>query len=354
MGTTRRKFKKRQVKGGWNVGRDVRQLGGLAAALANQYYSGGSNTVTNNSGKSREMAPLTSEKDVRTVYRKRRMPRRKKRRFLRGIKRFKSLQLRTEPSRIFQYVQGYSEDAGANTCNYFGAFYGMCANDAYSNSLSKVYGQFTDGTNADQKAFASHLRIDHMSISVVLRNVSSPAVGESGVIDLDVYKVVCIRDVPLAVWAAGTDIQALIQTMAGRLNTAKGQDIEVNDAGAGIVTTASGNVNAVGSMLWNIPTFLRYFKIVKQFKIQIGVNQVVHLNMRTSRNKRVSYEECQSTGVSGRLAAKAYLTAGYIFNMNGRWNRTASGWEAVEMETEQYTRYNIKPLLPTADTYVYN
>lgn len=352
MAPVRRRRFKRQVKGGWNIGRDVKSLAALGASMASQL--GGSGTATTSQRKSSEMAPLTSEKDVRTVYRKRRMPRRRKRRFLKRIKQFKSLQLRTEPSRIFQYVQAYSEDAGINTSNYFGCFYGLVANDAYSNSLRKVYGQFTDGVNADQKAFASHLRIDHMSITTVIRNVSTPTAGQSGTIDLDVYKVVCIRDVPLALWPDGTDIQAMIQTMGGRLNTAKGADIEVNDAGTGIAVAASGNVNAVGSMLWNIPTFLRYFKIIKQFKIQLGVGQVVQLNMRTSKNKRVSYEECQSTGTSGRIAARAYLTAGYIFNENGRWNRAASGWEEVKLETEQYTRYNIKPLLPTQDTYVYN
>lgn len=350
MARTRgRRFKRSK---GWNYAKDYGKLAALGTSMG---FAGiGSRTGTTSGRKSSEMAPLTNEKDVRTVYRKRRMPRRRKRRFLRRIKQFKSLQLRTEPSRIFQYVQAYSEDAGLNTSNYFGCFYGLVAQDAYSNSLLKVYGQFTNGVAADQKAFASHLRIDHMSITTVIRNVSTPAAGESGTIDLDVYKVICIKDVPISLWPAGTDIQALIQTLGGRLNTAVGQDIEVNDAGAGIATAASGNVNAVGSCLWNIPTFCSYFKVIKQFKIQLGVGQVVQLNMRTSKNKRVSYEECQSSGTSGRLAAKAYLTAGYIFNENGRWNRATSGWEAVRLETEQFTRYNIKPLLPTADTYVYN
>jgi len=262
--------------------------------------------------------------------------------------------MRNEPSRIFQYVSGSEQDAGTNTSNYFGAFYGLCANDAHSNSLQRVYNQFTNNTAADQKAFASNLRIDHMSVSVVLRNVTVPDPLGSGIIDLDVYKVICIRDVPTTVWSPGTSIQSLIQLLAGRLNTAAGQDIEVGDTGTGIATTASGNVNAVGSMLWNIPTFLRYFKIIKQFKIQISPGQVIHLNMRSSRNKIAAYEECVNSGTSGRLSAKRGLTAGYIFNENGRWNRTLEGWEAVELEMETYTRYNIKPLLPTADTYVYN
>lgn len=318
------------------------------------YGAGQAVTRTLTESKNREMAPLTNEKDVRTVYRKKRMPRRKKRAYVKKIRNFRSLQMRNEPSRIFQYVTGINEDSGANTSNYFGAFYGLPANDAYSNSLQKVYGQFTNGAVADQKALASFLRIDHMSLSVVIRNVSTPTTGESGVVDLDVYKVMCIRDVPTALWIPGSDIQQLIQALATRLNTAVGQDIEVGDTGTGIATSSSGNTNAVGSMLWNIPTFLRYFKIVKQFKIQVGVGNVIHLNMRTSKNKVISYEDCGNTGLSGRISAKAYLTAGYIFNANGRWNRTASGWEASRLEFETYTRYNIKPLLPTADTYVYN
>jgi hypothetical protein len=336
----------------FNGARNVYRAYQVGRGIYNSYRSLSGSSSSKR--KSSEMQPLTSEKDVRTVYRKRRMSRRKKRRFVKSIRRFKNLQLRTEPSRIFQYVQGYEMDSAANTCNYAGAFFGLPANDAYSNSLQKVYGQFTDGTVADQKAFASHLRIDHMSISVVLRNISTVTEGESGIIDLDVYKVMCIRDVPTALWPPGTTIQQLIQTLSARLNQARGQDIEVGDAGAGITTTTSGNVNAVGSMLWNIPTFLRYFKVLKQFKIQIGVGQVIHLNMRTSKNKRVSFEECGNFGTSGRISAKAYVTQGYIFNQNGRWNRVLDGWEDTAMEMEQYTRYNIKPLLPTADTYVYN
>lgn len=342
-----------KFRSGRRTGRIYRGIKRFATGFA---YGAGQAAVKTIKGtnKSREMAPLTNEKDVRTVYRKKRMSRGKKRAYVKKIKSFRSLQMRNEPSRIFQYVTGINEDSGANTSNYFGAFYGLPANDAYSNSLQKVYGQFTNGAAADQKAFASFLRIDHMSVSCVIRNVSTPTTGQSGVVDLDVYKVMCIKDVPTALWTPGTDIQGLIQTLATRLNTVVGQDIEVNDAGAGIATSASGNTNAVGSMLWNIPTFLRYFKIVKQFKIQIGVGNVIHLNMRTSKNKVVNFEDCGNFGTSGRISAKAYLTAGYIFNSNGRWNRTDSGWEGSRLEFETYTRYNIKPLVPTADTYVYN
>lgn len=313
-----------------------------------------SNTRTSTKRRSSEMQPLTSEKDVRTVYRKRRMPRRKRKAYVRKIKGFRSLQMRNEPSRIFMYVNATGEDSGANTSNYFGNFYGLCSQDGYSNSLRKVYNQFTNNTAADQKAFASHLRIDHMSLTIILRNSTTAVVGGSGVIDLDVYKVVCIKDIPNSVWVDGTDIQAMLQTLAGRLNTAVGQDIEVGDTGTGIATTASGNVNSVGSMLWNTPNFLRYWKILKQTKIQISPGQIIQLNMRTSRNKIASYEECSPSSSSGRLAAKKGLTAGYIFNQNGRWERLLNGWQATTLEVEYFTRYNIKPLLPTADTYVYN
>ena len=338
---------------------NYRQLAKYAAARALSYgakqyfqrriHGSGSSSATarTSSAKNTEMLPLTSEKDVRTVYRKRRMPRRKKRRYVKRLRAWRNMKMRSEPARIFQYVGASANDAGLNTCNYFGTFYGMCANNVYGNALVRVFGQFSAGSTADEKVQCSHLRIDHMALDVVLRNVTVPTGTESGIIDLDVYKVLCIRDVPLELWPPGSGIQSMIQTLGGRLQNAIGMDVEVGDTGAAIGLTPAGNVNAVGSKLWNMPPFLRYFKIVKQWKVQVPPGGTVQFNMRTSKNRRVPYEEVgQVDTENGRLAAKAYVTAGYIFNENGRWDRTLAGWSPVTMNMEQYTRYNCKPLSP--------
>lgn len=341
----------------WRLAEDLNRLHQYGQSMGFRQSSGNStsSTATNSKRQRTEMLPLTGEKDVRTVYRKRRMPRRRKRRYIRKLKNYRSLVMRNEPSRIFQYVKTQAVDVASNTSNYFGAFYGLCANTFYRNGAIRLFGQFSNGLDAHEKISASHIRIDHMSQDVIIRNITAP-VGEteSGLIDLDVYKVVCIRDVPLDLWNAGDSIESLISTLASRLFTAAGMDVEVGDAGGGIPVTSSGNVNSVGTKLWNIPTFLRYFRVIRQWKVQIPPNGTAQFNMRSSKNKRIAHEEAAEDDLDhGKLAAKAYTTAGYIFNANGRWDRTLNGWSAVRLNMESFTRYNCKPLTPHSDTYVY-
>lgn len=299
----------------------------------------------------REMAPLTGEKDVRTVYRRRRMPRRRKRRYLRKLKQFRSLEMRNEPCRITQFVEGGNVGCIANQQRWFGFFYGLCDQQIDNNSIRDVWNTLSPGTSWETSA---NLRIDHMALSVVLRNVTSGLSStESPTIDLDVYKVVCQRDVPKDLWRAGVALDTFIRAMNDRLREHAGYDIPKTDAGAGIGVINTGNSTAVGNMLWNNPPFLRYFKIIRQTKIQVPLGGVVHFNMRSSKNKVVNKESCVGN-VTGSLACKKYLTAGYIFNINGRFDSTVGGFSACSMDYEIYTRYNCKPLKGIADTLVYN
>lgn len=348
------KKRKRSYSNIWRLADDLERLNRVGQTMGLSQRNNTSSTATNTKRQRTEMLPLTGEKDVRTVYRKRRMPRRRKRRYLRKLRNYRSLVMRNEPARIFQYVFTQPVSVSANNSNYFGAFYGLCANTYYRNAAVRLFGQFSNGLAAHEKISASHLRIDHMSQDVIIRNVTVPTGTESGIIDLDVYKVVCIRDVPVELWAAADSIEAMIQTMADRLNQAIGMDVEVGDTGTGIPIASSGNVNAVGTKLWNIPTFLRYFRILRQWKVQIPVGGTAQFNMRSSKNKRIAHEEAAEDDIEhGKLAAKAYTTAGYIFNANGRWDRVLEGWSGVNLNMECFTRYNCKPLTPHSDTYVY-
>lgn len=326
---------------GWGLGQAAR----FGKRRLSEAFSG-------TSQKAKEMAPLTAEKDVRLVYRKRRMPRRKRKAYVKSIKRWRSMQMRSEPSRIHSLVFAESKASLANTSRYFGAFMGMCANNTYDTAITNLWENNEPGATA--KIRQATMRIDHISLNCIIRNTTTGG-STGGIMDVDVYKVICIRDVPLLRWSGlFEDAHAALKS---ELRQATGMDIEVNDAGAGIpsVQTNAGTTasnQAVGDILFNCPPILRYFRIVKCWKIQLGAGQTATFNMRSSKNIAIKRDECVS-GEGAALAAKKYLTQGYVFNINGRWS--GSSFEPVSCIVEQFVRYNYKPLVPiSSDTLVYD
>lgn len=331
---------------------------GIAGRTAERWAA--SRLSGSSSAKTVSTAPLTGERDYRVVYRKKRMPKRKKRRYVRSMKRFRSAMLREEPARIFQFLAVNDYQSGLNACRYFGAFMGLFANNFYDNNFGEVYNNITNVGAATLKAEAAKLRVDHTSLRVVLRNVTTGFVeGGIGTIDLDVYEVVCCRDLPLAAWSSSNGVESFAAVQKNKLRQATGMDIEVSDVGVAIPTSqqnagTSSITQAIGDLLWNNPLFLRYFKVLKQFKIQLPVGSTTEFSMRSSKNRVVLRDQCFGNNA---LAAKAWLTKGYVFNINGRPTLTGPGtyeFANVSVIVEQYVRYNCKPLVSKAPTYTYD
>lgn len=329
----------------------------VARGIMSRYRSGGSGTATTSSRKRTEMAPLTNQKDVRVTYRKRRMRRGRKKRYVRQLKRFRSNMLKSLPARVYTAVFGQSVTWVDNTSRYFGAFMGLCANNFYDNNVGELFNAITAGSAADQKMEAGKLRMDHMSLSVVIRNTSNVTGGESGVVDLDIWKVMFIRDVPLDAWVSANAVESFMVSEKNRMRQPQGMDFEGTNTGAAITTLiqntgGSSTTQVVGDTLWNNSPFLKYVKIMKQWKVQLGVGEVCHFNMRTTANKMIPRTDCFGTSA---LAAKRYFTQGYIFNANGRLNISDPNYfEDGSLVVEQYVRYNSKVVPGGAPTLVYD
>lgn len=295
-----------------------------------------------------EVTPLTSQRDVVVSYRKRRMPRRKKRRYVRGIKRWRSQQMRQLPARISNFTYSDVITCNQDASQYFGFFGNLCANNVYDNNIGNCFNQMTNDSSAELKATAGGVLVKRTSVRVVLRNTTSVGVaGASGTVDVDVYKVICQRDIPLDEWTAGLYVESFMVTCKNKLRQHKGMDFEVSDTGTGIATAQqnAGNSStnqAVGDVLWNNPPFLRFFKIVKQFKVQLPVGDITEFSWRMSRPKYVTRDVCFG---NASLAAKKGLTYGYIFNINGRAYKDGAnpvGYSSCSVIMEGYTRYNFK------------
>jgi len=338
-----------------------RLLGPVVGVGARYLYNKAHSYVTSKTGqKSHEMAPLTAEKDVRVTYRKRRMPRRKKKAYIRRLRNWRSMELKSEPSRISFFLFNENVTAALNTSRYFGAFMGLLSQNNYDNNLGEVWNQMTvAGNTAAAKARQAFLRLDHQSLSVTIRNVSTAVANGSGIIDMDVYKVICIKDIPNVRWVSGLPIESMHAALKSDLRSHQGMDIEVGDnvLGVPVVQESAGTgsaTQAVGDVLFNAPPFLRYWKVLKCWKVQISPGQVVNFNWRDSKNYTVHRDMC-FTSEGASLAAKKYVTKGYIFNINGRAiNAAGFDFESVSCVVEHNVRYNCKPIINHSDTLVFD
>jgi hypothetical protein len=260
------------------------------------------------------------------------------------------------PARIHQLVNVQDYTSGVNTSRYFGCFMNLLGNNVYDTALTNVADSISGGASANEKLRGGGFRLDHSSLRCVIRNLSNT--GET--VDLDVYKVMCIRDIPIDVWANGTRIESMHAVLKNTMRQHTGMDIEVSNGGSGIATvqqnagTSSTN-QAVGDLLWNAPPFLRYWRIVKQFKIQLPVGNTTEFSVRSTSNKYIAYNNIFDSD-KGQLAAKAYVTQGYIFNINGRADviDTVPTFDDVRVIVEQYVRYNVKAVPGTSPTLVYD
>lgn len=350
--------RKRRASTSLGGARKIRNLVNTGVNLYRAYRSFGSNTRGRNQ-RAYTTPVLTDQRDVVTTYRKRRMPRRQKRRYVKSIRRWKSAQLRDSPARLFQYVDVDLISWSANTSRYFGAFSGLMGQNNYDNNFGETWNSITNTNAADLKAEAGKFRLDHQSLRVVLRNTTTTAaVGATPTVDVDIYKVVCIRDVPLLLWASGLGVESFLASQKNKLRQAQGMDIEVDDAGTGITTNqqnagTSSATQVVGDSLFNNPLFLRYFKVLECKKIQLGSNNQTEFQWRDSRNRYVSREDCFG---SSALACKRGVTRGYIMNVNGRAYDNAGTAEFISgsMVMEQYVRYNVKCIAGTSPTLVYD
>lgn len=314
------------------------------------------NSFTGKTNKGKDFAPLTSQHDYRVVYRKRSMGKRKRRRYVKSVKRFQSQIMRGLPSRIFQYVHALEYLSAPNCSYYFGAFMGLYSQNIYDNNFTQALNNITQGANCDAKIQTGFLRLDHASLRVVLRNTGLTPV------DVDVYKVVCIRDIPLDIWIPGTRIESMYTTQKNLLRQAQGMDFETTELGVGVTTLqqnagTSSVTQAVGDSLWNNPPFLKYWKIVKQFKIQLPSGNTTEFMTRNSRNRKLMCQEFIEPVVQGNIQAKKYVTEGYIFNINGRATTIGEGvvqFEPSQVMCEQYVRYNIKVVPGGSPTLVYD
>lgn len=239
----------------------------------------------------------------------------------------------------------------------------MSAN-AYQNGFSIVGNDLFGINTATQvdKFNGAKFVVDNMHLRTVIRNVPTTVAldgNASSTLDLDVYTVVCVRDVlaeemtgdletMLAAWKAWQR-RAIAMDPIGSV-TALGAGIPVTQTNAG--TTAL--TQAIGDTLWDNQFFCKYFKIVKAQKVQLPLGDVFEIHHHVKGPKTISVNQLQNTGgLEKYLCAKAGVTCGHIINHNGRYYTNGGGAKTYSQSAilvESYCRYSVKPVDSTTSS----
>lgn len=343
---------------------------GLAKTLASATANAVARRLSQSAGSSRQSNSSagggginTNQNDVTLQYKYKKMPRKLKRKIQRKVKTYKAMKNMDLPQRIFQFFNGEKLTWAPNTSVYTGAIIGRLDLDKEEVSVYNAINEWCSVSNIKDKLANTTVRCDSAIMRVVIRN-GYPGPGlepdHSGIVDLDIYRVVCTRDLrddAIAATYTTADWLAMFQRRQ-RQSQAQDWPVGLSEGGAGISTLKivpdKKDNQHVGSSLFDNSMFCRYFKILKVHKVQLSPGQICEFSYKQFKNKYFKIgESVQPTDetepglyVPQTLAFKKGFTAGFIINCNGRVHDTGSNLqtEGGTVFIERYARYSFKPM----------
>lgn len=232
---------------------------------ARRYKTGRSGTKSVQ--RSTAPAPITFQRDVSTVYRRRRMPRGKKRKWI-GLKRRVNAVI---DKRLATHVLHLSDDAPlirttlVNQQTYYGGLtlYDYATRTAVAQAVDRLQPEQPELPVTNAQLAHKHVIVGSMN-NLVIKNLS-----EIGVAYIDVYYWRAKRDVPRTEF---TNIELMF---------ASGFSYNVANYPVG------GNVftwSDVGATPWANPAFRKFIEIRMKRRIRLSAGSDTELSLRSPRN----------------------------------------------------------------------
>jgi hypothetical protein len=267
----------------------------------------------------------TTNYDKKNTYKYKRMPRRKRKKYMRKFKLFRHFldksigstkSIISEVSNTVTAATPTNENTGANwlgatmnnawplyvnstATNPIQAFTDQTFPCDVTNSWQQVH-NIADGNIDDTQATYKTMQ-NNNNMECILTNSST----ENHMI-CDVYTIVCRKDLPTAVVNLDANPGASLgsKSWIDFLN-------ELNDP-----NTSVGLTNLASSpFVW--PEFCKYFKVLRVQQIQIPAGDCVTLSMRDNKNRYYDLRKIQ-----GMIAKKGW-TKGFLFKVKGIPNTNA-------------------------------
>lgn len=174
----------------------------------------------------------------------------------------------------------------------------------------------------------SWVNLQHGIVDIVIGNqqVTNPQIA-----DVDVYELVCIKDIPLSV--AGNPLQQLTNALIE-------MDEPTNYTGAGVFNL---NISELGVTPFQAYTFVKYWKLTGKKKLFLGPGEFSHLEYKQTYNDRKIFGSEAQT-----LLAKAGTTKCYIVIANSV-DRNAGNIDVFVNKRYSYKSDYIKTAAGTSD-----
>lgn len=239
----------------------ARRLGGQVVQLGRRaYQSLTQSRAPSRAAKTTQSSVLTTQYDQSLRYRKKRMPKRKRRRWTSFVKRVRAVELAAQPLQFYGFQRSQRLTGGVNVQTVASAMLGgttVANNDELYQIFQQAYATLNVADAADNIIYMKSISLD-----IQLSNVLSTAAI------VDVY-VLQARKV---------------------FNTAQSADAQWSAAMLELSSpTGGGTVNPgnVSTTLFDAPNFCSYWKILSKKEILLGAGQVTTMQIRNARNKRI-------------------------------------------------------------------
>lgn len=288
-----------------------------AASLAGKYVGGRVRDYLSGS-KQIESKVISTQHDVANRYRKKRMPRRRRRRWVSFVKKVRAVELAAQPLQFYGYSR-LDRVTGAVNVQTYESY--MIGGTTVTNN-DELYQIFQQAYNTGSVADAVEHQIIMKSISLDIQITNT---GTAGAV-IDVYRVLCRKTFNTATTVDAQFTQALGELAA--------------PTGGGSVTTTNASITA-----FDAPNWCSYWKILNKKEILLGAGQVTTMQLRNAKNKRID-----GKNLSTSPQAIPGYTMAYFFMIRGVPENNAGTGRLAATDITFAAQYNLKYAVPPGKT----
>lgn len=296
----------------WSSG--LRSAAAVAGRFAGSYLRNrlsGSNST--------ESAVVSTQHDVVNRYRKKRMPRRRRRAWVGFVKKVRAVELAAQPLQMYAYQRADRVTGLLNTQGYFSHMIGGTT-VANNDELYQIFQQaYSTVSVADANDHIIYMKSISLDIQITNTNANAGCI-------IDVYKVVSRKPTNTA-----TTVHAQYTTALSEL---------ASPTGGGTVTSTNPALT-----LFDAPNFLSYWKIISKKEILLGSGQTTTMQLRNARNKRIDGKIL----TTNPQALPGYTMA-YFYQIRGAPEQSAGVARLAAYDVTFVCQFNIKYAIPPGKT----
>lgn len=316
---TRSKYAQLVRRGGYGsgtlIGAASRAARGIAPYVSSAAVAGAAalRASMNKKNSTTQSSIISNQHDVSTRYVKRRMPRYKRKRWTRFVKRVRHVELQQQPLQIYTKTVHNAGSTAAGNGSFFGV---MLGGTTASNNNDELFQVFKGAYNLANAAACSAYRIfiKSMCLDVILANT-----GSSTII-FDVYRVRCRQS-----WSAADTLSTMFNTTLSEVKA---------DSTTGTISATDAAITPFDN-----PNFCSYWKVLSKKEVIVSAGNVSTMQIRMAKNRHL---EGKVLGTNPQ-AIPGY-TEGFFITWHGAPNATPT-WAATGLTISSTTtvHYAIPP-----------